>query len=77
MGDPLRKTGVPRITAYFQNMNPSRLTDAQWREFRARMEELAEASARSPEREVNKAELAEMLLLLVDRIDQLEKRLSA
>jgi hypothetical protein len=41
------------------------------------MEELAEASARWPEREVNKAELAEMLLLLVDRIDQLEKKLSA
>jgi hypothetical protein len=56
---------------------PSRLTDAQWQTFRKRIEALAEARAQSPEHEVNKAELAEMLLLLVDRIDDLQRRIDA
>jgi hypothetical protein len=50
------------------------LTDAQGTLFRARLEELAEAQARSPS-VVRSAEIAEMLLLLVDRIDTLEKRI--
>ena len=50
------------------------LTDDQWRIFRAQLEQLAEDNARSPT-VVRSAEMAEMLLLLVDRIDELEKRL--
>jgi hypothetical protein len=50
------------------------LTDEQWRIFRAQLEQLAEANARSPS-VVRSAEMAEMLLLLVDRIDELEKRM--
>jgi hypothetical protein len=50
------------------------LTDEQWRIFRAQLEQLAEANARSPS-VVRSAEMAEMLLLLVDRIDELEKRI--
>jgi hypothetical protein len=50
------------------------LTDEQWRIFRAQLEQLAEANARSPG-VVRSAEMAEMLLLLVDRIDELEKRI--
>jgi hypothetical protein len=51
------------------------LTDEQWRIFRARLEELAERASSGSE--VSREELAEMLLLLVDRIDDLEKRLRA
>jgi hypothetical protein len=50
------------------------LTDEQWRIFRAQLEQLAEANARSPS-VVRSAEMAEMLRLLVDRIDELEKRI--
>jgi hypothetical protein len=51
------------------------LTDEQWRIFRDRLEELAERSARDQQDEVSRAELGEMLLLLMDRIDDLEQRL--
>ncbi len=50
------------------------LTEEQWRIFRAQLEQLAEENARSPSI-VRSAEMAEMLLLLVDRIDELEKRI--
>jgi hypothetical protein len=50
------------------------LTEAQWLLFRAKMEEIAERNERSHAK-VNPVEMAEMMLLLMDRIDHLEKRL--
>jgi hypothetical protein len=58
----------------FHSMIP--LTDEQWRIFRDRLEHLAEQSARDQQSaKVSHAELGEMLLLLMDRIDHLEKQL--
>jgi Spy/CpxP family protein refolding chaperone len=51
-----------------------RLTDAQWQQFRSQMEAAAEGNERS-QFKLNPVELAEMVLLLMDRIDHLEKRL--
>jgi hypothetical protein len=51
-----------------------RLTDAQWQLFRSQMEAVAEGNERS-QLKLNPVELAEMVLLLMDRIDNLEKRL--
>jgi hypothetical protein len=52
------------------------LTDEQWASFRDQMEAIAEGNARTPEgHKVNPVELAEMVLLLMDRIDDLEKRI--
>jgi hypothetical protein len=55
----------------------TRITDAQWREFRKRMEEISEAKARgSRSIGIENELLAEMVLLLMDRIDDLEKRIA-
>jgi hypothetical protein len=56
-------------------MNPGNLTDAQWKIFRNRMEQIAEGSTRVREK-LNPVAMAEMMLILMDRIDELEKRLS-
>jgi hypothetical protein len=54
------------------------VTEDQWRIFRAKMEEIAEGNARMPDGvQVNPMHLAEMVLFLMDKIDHLEKRLSA
>jgi hypothetical protein len=50
------------------------LTDAQWAMLRARMEEIAEGNTRSQVK-LNPVELAGYVLLLLDRIDDLEKRI--
>jgi hypothetical protein len=50
------------------------LTDAQWAMLRARMEEIAEGNTRSRVK-LNPVELAGYVLLLLDRIDDLEKRI--
>lgn len=53
------------------------LTDQQWRAFRDRLEELAERAASGRQAEVTREELAAMLLIVLDRLDDLEKRLTA
>jgi hypothetical protein len=52
------------------------LTDSQWTIFRARMEELANAKANDLPAPVRDSYLAEVVLLLIDRLDDLEQRLS-
>jgi hypothetical protein len=55
---------------------PGKVTDQQWAILRVKMEEIAEGNVRSPEAAINPVEMAEMLLLLMDRIDHLEKRIA-
>jgi hypothetical protein len=50
------------------------LSDTQWQLFRNKMEEVAEGNTRSGVK-LNPIEVAEALLILMDRIDELEKRL--
>jgi hypothetical protein len=58
-------------------MDPYRkLTDQQWVLFRAQMEAVAEGNERSPRWTMNPVEVAEIMLLLMDRIDELEKRIA-
>jgi hypothetical protein len=52
-----------------------KLTDEQWTLFRAQMEAVAEGNERS-RWTMNPVEVAEMMLLLMDRIDELEKRIA-
>jgi hypothetical protein len=52
------------------------LTDQQWILFRAQMEAVAEGNERLPRWTMNPVEVAEMMLLLMDRIDDLEKRIA-
>jgi hypothetical protein len=52
------------------------LTDSQWAIFRARMEELANAKPNDLPSPVRDSYLAEVVLLLIDRLDDLEQRLS-
>jgi hypothetical protein len=52
------------------------LTDSQWAIFRARMEELANAKPTDLPAPVRDSYLAEVVLLLIDRLDDLEQRLS-
>jgi hypothetical protein len=54
----------------------SKLTEAQWRLLRQRMEEIAEGNTRS-RLQLNPVEVAEYMLMLMDRIDDLERKLSA
>ena len=51
---------------------PDRLTDAQWRQLRQRMEHIANGG---PQPEIRPAALAGYLLMLMDRIDGLEEQL--
>ena len=51
------------------------LTEQQWRLLRQRMEAIAEGNVTAQVR-VNPAELAGFVLLLMDRIDDLEKRMA-
>jgi hypothetical protein len=57
-------------------MNHAALTEEQWRLFRAKMEEIAEGNTRSRVK-LNPVAVAEAMLVLMDRIDELEKKLSA
>ena len=52
------------------------VTDRQWAIFRSRMEELANAKADGIPSPVRDGYLAEVVLLLIDRLDDLEQRLS-
>jgi hypothetical protein len=52
------------------------LTDRQWAIFRSRMEELANPQGDGVTALVRHSYLAEMVLILMDRIDDLEQRLS-
>jgi hypothetical protein len=52
------------------------LTDKQWAIFRSRMEELANQKTDAPSSPVKGNYLAEVVLLLMDRLEDLEKRLS-
>jgi hypothetical protein len=52
------------------------LTDAQWQLYRAKMEQIAAANEHARAK-LNPVEMAEMMLILMDRIDDLEKKLSA
>jgi Fe-S-cluster formation regulator IscX/YfhJ len=52
------------------------LTDSQWASFRARMEELANAKPDAEPSTVRDSYLAGVVLLLVDRLDDIEQRLS-
>ncbi len=54
----------------------SKLTEAEWRLLRQRMEEIAEGNTRSRV-QLNPVEVAEYMLMLMDRIDDLERKLSA
>jgi DnaJ-domain-containing protein 1 len=56
--------------------DPSKLTEAQWRLLRQRMEEIAEGNTRYRV-QLNPIEVAEYMLMLMDRIDDLERKLSA
>jgi hypothetical protein len=51
------------------------LTDRQWAIFRSRMEELARSKPNVGASPVKDAYLAEVVLLLIDRLDELEHRL--
>jgi hypothetical protein len=57
-------------------MDHAALTEEQWRLFRAKMEEIAEGNTRSRV-QLNPVAVAEAMLVLMDRIDELEKKLSA
>jgi hypothetical protein len=57
-------------------MDHGALTEEQWRLFRAKMEEIAEGNTRSRV-QLNPVAVAEAMLVLMDRIDELEKKLSA
>jgi hypothetical protein len=57
-------------------MNHGTLTEEQWRLFRAKMEEIAEGNTRSQVK-LNPIAVAEAMLVLMDRMDELEKKLSA
>jgi DnaJ-domain-containing protein 1 len=50
------------------------LNDDQWELLRARMEEIAEGNTRF-RLQLNPIEVAEYMLMLMDRIDDLEKRI--
>jgi hypothetical protein len=50
------------------------LTDNQWQLLRAKMEEIAEGNTRFRVK-LNPIEVAEYMLMLMDRIDELEKRI--
>jgi hypothetical protein len=50
------------------------LSDAQWQIFREQMEQIAEQNTRS-QVQLNPVAIAEAMLVLMDRIDELEKRL--
>jgi hypothetical protein len=52
------------------------LTDRQWAIFRSRMEELANRKPDAVTSPVRDSYLAEVVLLLMDRLDDLEQRLS-
>jgi uncharacterized membrane protein YccC len=52
------------------------LTDRQWAIFRSRMEELANPQGDGITSPVRHSYLAEMVLILMDRLDDLEQRLS-
>jgi hypothetical protein len=52
------------------------VTGRQWAIFRSRMEELANAKADGIPSSVRDGYLAEVVLLLIDRLDDLEQRLS-
>jgi hypothetical protein len=52
------------------------LTDVQWQLYRAKMEQVAEGNEHARIK-LNPVEMAEMMLILMDRIDDLEKKLSA
>lgn len=54
---------------------PGKVTDQQWAILRVKMEEIAGGNVRSPPAAINPVEMAEVLLLLMDRIDYLEKRI--
>jgi hypothetical protein len=54
---------------------PRKVTDQQWAIFRTKMEEIAGSNVRSPQAAMSPVEMAEMVLLLMDRIDYLEKRI--
>jgi hypothetical protein len=56
--------------------DPSKLTEEQWRLLRDRMEDIAEGNTRSRVK-LDPVEVAEYVLMLMDRIDDLEKKLSA
>lgn len=56
--------------------DPSKLTEPQWRLLRQKMEEIAEGNTRY-RLQLNPVEVAEYMLMLMDRIEDLEKRLSA
>jgi hypothetical protein len=51
------------------------LSDAQWQIFREQMERIAEQNTRS-QVQLNPVAVAEAVLLLMDRIDELEKRIA-
>jgi transposase len=53
------------------------LTDAQWRLLRVRIEALAEGHDRAAWKMRNPEAMAGLFLLLMDRIDQLEKQIRA
>jgi hypothetical protein len=52
------------------------LTDSQWAMFRSRMEELAQPEPGTATSTVKDSYLAEVVLLLMDRLDDLEQRFS-
>ena len=52
------------------------LTDRQWAMFRSRMEELANPTPDAIKPPIRDTYLAEMVLILMDRIDHLEQRFS-
>jgi hypothetical protein len=51
------------------------LTEQQWRVLRQRMEQIAESNVTASAK-LNPVELAGFVLLLMDRIDDLEKRMA-
>jgi hypothetical protein len=51
------------------------LTEQQWRVLRQQMEQIAEGNVTAPVK-LNPVELAGFVLLLMDRIDDLEKRIA-
>jgi hypothetical protein len=53
------------------------VTDEQWRLLRNRMEMIAEGNERSPRWAINPVEMAELMLFLMDRIDQLQQKIDA
>lgn len=53
------------------------LSEAQWQAFRQRMEEMAKGEAKAVELGLNPELLGELVLLLIDRIDELQKKIDA